>query len=286
MYKNKIGVMVDSFNLSVKEGIEKARELGANGIQMYAVSGPMDPDNLNKKDRKQLLDFIKGNGLVVSAVCGDLGGHGFAIKEKNDKKIEKSKKIMDLAKDLEADVVTTHVGVIPDNKEAEEYKIIKEACEKLGEYGDQMNASFAIETGPESAPVLKEFLDNLTSNGVKVNYDPANLVMVTDDDPVKGVYTLQDYIVHTHAKDGIMLKKTDPAIIYEYFAEGGIEDMRLEEYFLEKPLGEGDVDFPEYLKALNDIGYKGFLTIEREVGENPEKDIKKAVNYLNELLNK
>ncbi|MFW6006718.1 MAG: sugar phosphate isomerase/epimerase family protein, partial [Halanaerobiales bacterium] len=146
--------------------------------------------------------------------------------------------------------------------------------------------SFAIETGPEKCEVLKGFLDSLNSNGVRVNYDPANLVMVTGDDPVAGVHTLQDYIVHTHAKDGIMLKKSDPKKIYDYFAEGGIEDMRLEEFFLEKPLGEGDVDFPEYLEALAEIGYDGYLTIEREVGENPEKDIKKAVKFLNKILSK
>ena len=280
MLGHKIGVMVDSFNLGLKEGIKKAGEIGADGIQMYAVSGPMDPDNLNKAERKELLQFIKDNGLEVAAVCGDLGGHGFAVEEKNPQKIEKSKKIMDLALDLEAEVVTTHVGVIPDDNTSSRYKTIQEACEKLGEYGDKVGASFAIETGPETCVTLKNFLDSLNSEGVRVNYDPANLVMVTGDDPIEGVFTLKDYIVHTHAKDGVMLKQEDPAKIYEFFAEGGIEDMRLEEYFEEKPLGQGDVDFDKYLQALEKAGYEGYLTIEREVGENPEKDIREAVKFL------
>ncbi len=46
------------------------------------------------------------------------------------------------------------------------------------------------------------------------------------------------------------------------------------------PLGEGDVDFINYLKVLEDVGYKGFLTIEREVGDTPKKDIAKAVDFL------
>ena len=93
--------------------------------------------------------------------------------------------------------------------------------------------------------------------------------MVTGDDPVQAVYTLKDYIVHTHAKDGKRLHYVDPEILY------GMEesDMLQDPSFIELPLGEGDVDFPAYLKALNDIGYKGFLTIEREVGEDPEGDI-------------
>ena len=107
---------------------------------------------------------------------------------------------------------------------------------------------------------------------------------MTGDDPVKGVYTLKDYIVHTHAKDGIMKQKSDPERIYTFFAEGGIEDLRLEDYFLETPLGEGHVDFPNWLKALEDIGYNGFLTIEREVGKNPEQDIREAVRFLKGLI--
>jgi len=284
MINNGIGVMVDSFKLELRDGIKKAKEIGADGIQIYAVSGPMDPDNLSKSERKMLLDYIKSNGLVVSALCGDLGGHGFTIKEDNPYKIEKSKKIMELAKDLETNIVTTHIGVIPENMGNPRYRIMQEACQELGNFGDSVGAYFAIETGPEKTNTLKKFLDSLNSKGVKVNYDPANLVMVTGDDPVLGVYNLRDYIVHTHAKDGIMLKQTSTETIYNYFAEGNIEDFRLEEYFLEKPLGQGSVNFKNYINALKDIGYKGFLTIEREVGENPAKDISEAVDFLKGYL--
>jgi L-ribulose-5-phosphate 3-epimerase len=284
MKRFKIGVMVDSFRLGIEEGIKKAAEVGGEGIQIYATSGEFAPENLSPARRKELLDIIKSNGLVVSALCGDLGGHGFAIAEDNAERIEKSKRIMDLAKEMETNVVTTHIGVVPSDPNHDRYKILQDACNELGEYGDEVGAYFAIETGPETAIVLKTFLDSLSSKGVRVNMDPANLVMVTDDDPVQAVYTLKDYIVHTHAKDGIMKKKTDPEVIYNFFAEGGIEDMRMEDYFLETPLGEGAVDFTNYLKALEEVGFNGFLTIEREVGGQPEKDIKLAVDFLKNIL--
>jgi len=276
----KIGVMVDSFRVGLVEGIKKAKEVGAAGIQIYATSGEMAPENLSAEKRKEILDIIRSNGLVVSALCGDLGGHGFARKEDNAWKIEKSKRIMDLAKDLETDVVTTHIGVIPEDVNHPRRKIMQEACEELARYGDEVGAHFAIETGPEKATTLKSFLDSLGSKGVGVNFDPANLVMVVGDDPVKAVHTLKDYIVHTHAKDGRMLKNVGAETVYNYFAEGGIEDINLSECFIELPLGEGDVNFDTYLKALAEIGYKGFLTIEREVGADPEKDIRLAVDFL------
>ena len=286
MKKMNIGVMVDSFRLGINDGIKKASEIGAAGIQAYATSGEMAPENLTSARKKEILDMVKSNGLVISAICGDLGGHGFAIAEDNKWKIEKSKRIMDLAKELECNVVTTHIGVVPEDKKHPRWSVLQEACEALGEYGDKTNAFFAIETGPETSATLRNFLDSLSSRGVRVNLDPANLVMVTGDDPVKAVENLKDYIVHTHAKDGKMLKKTDAERIYNHFAEGGIEDINLGEYFLETPLGEGQVDFDKYLKALTAIGFDGFLTIEREVGENPEKDIKAAVDFLNTKLKK
>jgi L-ribulose-5-phosphate 3-epimerase len=281
---NRIGAMVDSFRVGVQDGIRKAREVGASAVQLYAVTGEMDPSNLDTAGRKKLLDFIRSNDLRVAAVCGDLGGHGFSLRADNAWKIAKSKQILDLANDLETNIVTTHIGVLPEDLSHEKVKIIGEACYELGEYAGARGSYFAIETGPERAVILKRFLDDLGTKGIAVNYDPANLVMVTGDDPVKGVYELANYIVHTHAKDGKMIKREDPEIVFGWFAEGGIEDVRLSDYFIETPLGEGNVDFPAYIKALDDIGYRGYFTIEREVGEDPESDIKKAVLFLKNLL--
>lgn len=59
---------------------------------------------------------------------------------------------------------------------------------------------------------------------------------------------------------------------------------KLDPSFIELPLGEGDVPFSAYLKALEEIGYEGFLTIEREVGNQPLADIKTAVSYLRGLI--
>lgn len=280
MYNFPIGVIIDSFRCEQKEAVVKAAKLGADGIQVYASRGEMAPENFSKEKRKEFLKFVKDNGLVISALCGDLGGGGFTVPENNKLKIEKSKEIIEMAKELETDIVTTHIGVVPEDKNHDRYKIMQEACFALAEYADKLDAHFAIETGPETSATLKGFLDSLGSKGVGVNLDPANLVMVTGDDPVQAVHNLKDYIVHTHAKDGKQLYYLDPEIIY-----GLKKDIIIEEdSFIEVPLGEGSVDFHNYLKALEEIGYKGFLTIEREVGNNPSEDIGKAVNFLKNII--
>lgn len=284
--ENKIGVIVDSFRVGVREGLVKAKEVGADGVQIYAVSGEMDPAILTPANRKEWKSYIASLGLEISALVGDLGGHGFQDKHANPQKIEKSKRILDLAVELNTQIVTTHIGIVPEDPNSAVYETMHLACEELSAYAKSMNAFFAIETGPETADRLKRFLDELGSNGVSVNFDPANMVMVTGDDPVKGVYTLKDYIVHTHAKDGIRLRETDPRKIYGALGYEPLDHEKLAaqaetgDAFREVPLGEGSVDWNGYLQALVDIGYKGYLTIEREVGTSPEADISKAVQFL------
>ena len=278
MYQFPIGVLLESFLLPTNEALDRAASLGMNGVQIRVTDGDLTPENLTAEKRKELLKAVKDRGLAVSALCGDLG-HGFGDAEKNPDLIERSKRILDLAKDLETDVVTTHIGVVPEDKNHPRYAIMQDACGQLAAYADEMKAHFAIETGPEKAETLKGFLDGLHSTGVAVNLDPANFVMVTGDDPVQAVYTLKDYIVHTHAKDGRRLRYVAPEIIYG-LAE---EEMLGSTSFIELPLGEGDVDFPNYLKALDEIGFRGYLTIEREVGEDPAGDIALAVSFLKNL---
>ena len=279
MYPFSIGVLLESFRLDPLSAVKKAAELGVKGVQAYATRGEMALETLVGQKRRDFLKLVKDNGLVISALCGDLG-HGFDDPEKNPALIERSKLILEMAKELETNVVTTHIGVVPGDPNHDRYKIMQEACFQLAQYADSLDAHFAIETGPEPAAVLKQFLDGLHSTGVAVNLDPANFVMVTGDDPVQAVYTLKDYIVHTHAKDGRRNFYRDPEVVY-----GLVEsEMLASPSFIELPLGEGDVPFPAYLKALDEIGYKGFLTIEREVGDNPEADIRKAVGFLQQHI--
>ncbi|RED55467.1 sugar phosphate isomerase/epimerase family protein [Cohnella lupini] len=282
----KIGVIVDSFRVGVREGLLKARAVGADGVQIYAVTGEMDPANLSAAARKEWKDYIQSLGLQISALVGDLGGHGFQDKRANAEKIEKSKRILDLAVELGTNIVTTHIGIVPEDRNGEVYESMHLACDELSRYATGMNAYFAIETGPETSAHLKQFLDGLGSKGVSVNFDPANMVMVTGDDPVQGVYTLRDYIVHTHAKDGIRLREVDPREVYGALGFVPLDHEKMAEQaesgdsFREVPLGQGGVDWNSYLKALRDIGYNGYLTIEREVGTNPEADITAAVQFL------
>ena len=276
----KLGVISDCFNKPMAESIKMAGALGLDGIQMYAVKGDICPEVLlpDSAKIKEYKNLLKENGLVVSALCGDLGGHGFEIAKDNPEKIARTCRIVDLAREFGARVVTTHIGVIPEDTTCEKYTVMLDALRQCGAYANARGVTLAIETGPEVAPVLAKFV-KAAGKGVGVNLDPANFVMVSGQDPAEAVRLLGKKIVHTHLKDGVMLKKTDPKIIYHHFATAGIEGLNVADYFLETPIGQGHVNFDEYFAALEEIGYNGFLTIERETGADPAADIMLAVDF-------
>lgn len=91
---------------------------------MHAVSGENAPENLSKADRNVLKQEVIDAGLVFSALCGDFG-FGFGNKEKNPELIEKSKRIVELAKELGTDIITTHIGVVPADKKTKGIRLCR-----------------------------------------------------------------------------------------------------------------------------------------------------------------
>lgn len=282
----KIGVITDCFKAGTEQGIYKAGKLGLSGVQIYATSGEFSPETLTDEKKAFYKKLLKNNNLEVSALCGDMGGFGFERAEDNPLRIEKTKKIIDLAVEFGAKFVTTHIGVIPADKSQPRYNVMLSALTECGLYALSKGVTLAIETGPEKAKTLLAFLKD-TKGGVGVNLDPANFTMVTQQDAVEAVEILKDYIVHTHVKDGKCLDvNQNPTEVYHAFAIGGVDALNACTGFKELPVGKGDVDWENYLKALKKIGYNGFLTIERECGDNPEQDIIECSSFIKDMLKK
>jgi sugar phosphate isomerase/epimerase len=264
--KRKIGVVVDNLLLPIAEGLKKIKELGADGFQVYVTKGEMAPENLTGSALSDFRALVDDLGLEISALCGDLG-KGFLDAEQNKQVVPRSKEFIDLAVKLGVRIVTTHIGFLPEDESAPERQIGVEAIRELAAYAHSKGCVFASETGPEAPADLLGFLQEVNTPGIGINYDPANLIMLGPFDHIGGVHVLKDYIVHTHAKDGVCLMKRET---------GWNEHIEL-------PLGEGGVVFPYYLTALDAVGYTGYLTIEREEGEDRVKDIAHGIRYLRGL---
>ena len=270
--------MAESFRLNFKDALRVAKSLGATGIQTNAKTEAVFP-TMTKKQIAEVRSMMNDNGLEFSALCADFGNSRmFYYPDECKEQIDEQKRVMEIAKELGTNIVTTHIGAVSEDKNCRQYAAMQKTCSILAEFAHSMGGTFAVETGPEKAIMLKEFLDSLPVKGVGVNLDPANLVMCAADDPAKAVITLKDYIVHTHAKDGVQNFPFDPKQFYahEYYGLPRLKDGSIEE----RPLGQGNVNWDEYIAALKSIGYDGYLTVEREVGEDPKADIELAVRFL------
>lgn len=281
----KFGAITDCLKQpTLREAIAAAAALKLDGVQIYATTGEFSPENLTEADKTYYKTLLAENALRVSALCGDMGGFGFEIEKDNAARIEKTKRIVDLAAEFETNVVTTHIGVIPADERDPRYRVMLNALTACGLYAKSRGVTLAVETGPEKAETLKKFVER-TEGGVGVNLDPANFVMVTAQDPAEAVYLLQEHIVHTHLKDGRKLDSAQtPEEVYHAFALGGVEALNACDGFEELPIGKGDVDWKAYLRALTDVGYSGFLTVEREAGENPLEDIAAGLEFIRALM--
>ncbi len=282
----KLGVIGDAFRVPLRESVVLAKKLGADGISFYAVTGGAGPVAWSRAERLDFKSCCADAGIEIASLIGELGGHGWQRPDENIWKIPQLKQIVELASDLGTKIITTHIGVIPEDRNSPRYAVMQSACRELGCYAAEHGVCFGIETGPESATTLRRFLDDLNEPGIGVNLDPANLVMVVRDDPVQAVHTLAPYIVSTHAKDGRNLQLCDAEQIYDAFAEGGFDELfaRTGQPFEETPLGQGAVLWSAYLNALRDCGVHVWLTIERETGSDPSVDIAGAIRFLRQFV--
>ena len=255
--KLKIGVVVDvHLPLPIREAIAKVAEMGAEGFQVWTTSGEMLAANMSIAQRKEFVKFYKDLGLTLTGLCVEFGP-SLRIPTEAAEVVPKVKAAMDQAVDLGAPMVSAHMGGICADKNAPEADHLRRVLTDLGNYGSERGVVFTTETGGESGDVLRRALDDLDTDGIRVNFDPANLV-INGFDHMQAARDLAPYVVHTHAKDG----------------RKGVGEL---------PLGEGDVNYPEYVALWRSLGYDGFFTIERETGNDRLGDIGRAIQLLRSL---
>ena len=162
--------------------------------------------------------------------------------------------------------IATHAGFIPENPSDDNYHEVVAAIGFLAARLADTGQSLLLETGEETPVTLKRTIDDVGARNVGVNFDPANLLMYGTANPLDAVDLLGPHVMGVHAKDG------------EYPTSG-------KALGVEKPLGEGRVDFPRLLGKLKAAGYDGPVTIEREIeGPEQKRDILAAARLLAKLL--
>lgn len=217
--------------------------------------------------------------IAVTAVCSYVGEDysdipavqrtvGLVPIDTRSERVRRTKSVSDIARQLAVDSVACHIGFLPHDPAAPVYLEIRDIARELCDYCGENGQSFTLETGQEPAKVLLQFMGDVDRPNLKINFDPANMILYGTGDPIEALEVLGKNVISVHCKDGDWPPLDRP-----------------EALGTERPLGEGSVDFPRFISKLKEIGYRGILSIERE-GPSAERragDIRKAIRLLKRL---
>lgn len=264
-----------SIDAGLGVNLEVAHELGVPTIQLHApAASTRTPENATAF-LKKLADL---NITLTCVFCGFEGESyadiptvketvGLVPKGPRAARTQETKEISDFTKLLGVDCIGLHIGFVPhdvaDPDYAEVVAITREICEHAKGNGQRVH----LETGQEPADVLLRFIEDTGCDNLYINFDPANMILYGSGEPLPALRKVGKYIRSIHCKDATWSDKPG------------------ETWGAEVPLGQGAVGMSDYLKTLQELGYDGPLTIEREIPEEPARQ-KAEIGGALELLQK
>lgn len=193
---------------------------------------------------------------------------GFIPPETRAEREVRTLELSDFAAALGVGAIACHIGFVPEDRSHPDYAAVRDVVRRIADHAAAHGQQFALETGQEPAEVLLRFLRDVDRANVRVNFDPANMILYGSGDPIEALQVLGPYVVSVHAKDGDWPPRDKPGALGT-----------------ERPLGQGSVGIERFIAKLKQIGYTGTLNVEREV-EDPEqkwRDIRDAVELLRRL---
>ena len=167
-------------------------------------------------------------------------------------RINELKQAADFASKIGARAIITHCGFIPENMSDPEYKATVIAIAAVATYCKQLGIGFWFETGQETPIVLLRVIEEIGTDNLGINLDPANLLMYGKGNPLDALEVFGKYVRNLHVKDG--MTPTDGHKLGK-----------------EVQVGTGMVRFPALVKRLREIGFDGEFIIEREIPEGDEQ---------------
>jgi sugar phosphate isomerase/epimerase len=261
MNRLKIGIRLESLGLPLRRALSEAVRMGVPGVQVDAA-GDLSPGKLSETGRREFRHLLRAHNLELTALGCPLR-RGLDTAQDQQPRLEHVQKVLTLSYDLGPRAVVVQAGPVPEDAGSDRGRTLDESLWALARHGDRVGASLALETGLESGAVLAAYLRRFDTGALGANLNPANLLL-HGLDPPEGTRALHGLIRHVHAKDARRASASRAA--------------------QEVPLGQGDIDWMEFLGVLEEVEYRGWLTVERESGDNRVADVAAGVAFLRRIL--
>ncbi len=183
-------------------------------------------------------------------------------------RLKRTFELSDFAKALGAPSIALHVGCVPENHAHPDYIAVREMTRLVCDYAARNGQTLALETGQEPATELLAFFKQVDRPNLRINFDPANMILYGSGDPIEALLLLAPHVISVHAKDG------------DWPPEGVAGALGTE-----RPLGQGAVGMARFVATLKKIGYKNPISIEREVPDHQQRltDMRSGVRLLQSL---
>jgi L-ribulose-5-phosphate 3-epimerase len=249
---------VCSWSLQVKSIAELKILLDQLGIDVVQIACG-DPHHASWDEGDDMPRAALASGIVMTGAMLGFPGEdyttphtikatgGFGDPATRAERLDRLRWALERTRALGLSDLTLHAGFIPESSDPGRTAML-ETLARAGRLAADAGVTLAFETGQETADLLRKTLDDLKASNLKVNFDPANMLLYDMGDPIRAVEILGPDIRSVHVKDARRTKVPG-------------------EWGEEVPLGEGEVNIPQFLHALERIGYAGPLVVEREVGD-------------------
>jgi sugar phosphate isomerase/epimerase len=190
---------------------------------------------------------------------------GFIPRETRFERELRTLEVSDFAARLGAPAIACHIGFVPEDAADPDYTAVREVVRRICDHAAAHSQSFALETGQERAEVLLRFMDDVARPNLRINFDPANMILYGTSDPIEALRALGPRVDSVHCKDGDWPPADTPGALGT-----------------ERPLGQGSVGIPRFIAALKEIGFTGPLNVERETEDQAARlrDIAAAIRLL------
>ena len=193
---------------------------------------------------------------------------GFIPAGTRAERVARTIEISDFAAAIGAPGIACHIGFVPEDESNADYIAVRAAVRQVCDHAAKYGQTFALETGQEPAATLLKFFKDVGRDNLRINFDPANMILYGTGDPIEALKLLAPHVISVHCKDGDWPPKDKPGALGT-----------------ERPLGQGSVGIPRFVQTLREIGFNSSLNIERETESQEERlqDIRMAVGLLKGL---
>lgn len=268
---------VCSWSLQVQNVPQLKRLLDGLGVNVAQIACG-DPHHASWDEGDALPEAALASGLVLTGAMLGFPGEdystpqtikatgGFGAPADRPERLDRLRWALDRTLALGLSDLMLHAGFLPKVHDPGRSAML-DILARAGQLANEKGITLAFETGQETADLLRRTLDDLKAPNLKVNFDPANMLLYDMGDPIRAVEILGPDIRSVHVKDA--RRPTTPGTWGE-----------------EVPLGQGEVDVKRFVATLKKVGYTGPLVVEREVGDQAArlKDVAHGLAFLRDCL--